>query len=71
VKENFSNLGAIVDGTEIRVPRPSDNELQKTVYPKKKHQHSVTVLLICTPRGHLILHPIHKLEQATNVIGTL
>jgi hypothetical protein len=29
------------------------------------------VLLICTPRGHLILHPIHKLEQATNVIGTL
>jgi hypothetical protein len=54
VRENFSNLGAIVDGTEIRVPRPSDNELQKTVCSKKKHQHSVTVLLICTPRGHLI-----------------
>jgi hypothetical protein len=54
VRENFPNLGTIVDGTEIRVPRPSDNELQKTVYSKKKHQHSVTVLLICTPHGHLI-----------------
>jgi hypothetical protein len=54
VQEEFPDLGAIVDGTEVRIPRPSNYQKQKEYWSKKKHQHSLSIMLVCTPRGHLI-----------------
>lgn len=50
----FRQLAVVVDGTEIRIPRPKDPIAQKASYSVKKKQHSVTLLLMCTPDGKLI-----------------
>lgn len=50
----FRQLAVIVDGTEIRISRSKDPIAQKATYSVKKKQHSVTLLLMCTPDGKLI-----------------
>jgi hypothetical protein len=50
----FANLVAVVDGTEIRINRPSDPHLQRAVYSVKKKQHSISILLICILDGILL-----------------
>jgi hypothetical protein len=52
--DQFANLVAVVDGTEIRINRPSDQHFQKEVYSVKKKQHSITLLLISTIDGILL-----------------
>lgn len=53
VAQDFPDLGAIIDGTEVKIQRPN-KQYEKLYYSKKKHQHSVTILLMCTPQGELI-----------------
>jgi len=50
----FRQLAVIVDGTEIRIPRPRETNAEKATYSVKKKQHSITLLLMCTPHGKLI-----------------
>jgi hypothetical protein len=45
VQEEFPDLGAIVDGTEVRIPRPSNYQKQKEYWSKKKHRHSLSLSL--------------------------
>jgi hypothetical protein len=52
--DQFANLVAVVDGTEIRINRPSEQHLQKEVYSVKKKQHSITLFLISTIDGILL-----------------
>jgi hypothetical protein len=44
--DDFANLIVVVDGTEIPIRRPKDNEIKKQFYSPKKKQYSVTFLLI-------------------------
>jgi hypothetical protein len=53
VVQNFPDLGVIIDGTEIKVQR-TNKHYEKLYYSKKKHQHAVTVLLMCTLQGELV-----------------
>jgi hypothetical protein len=50
----FRQLAVIVDGTEIRIPRPKDPIAERATYSVKKKQHSISLLLMCTPDGKLI-----------------
>jgi hypothetical protein len=50
----FRQHAVIVDGTEIRIPRPKDSDAEKATYSVKKKQHSITLLMMCTPDGKLI-----------------
>jgi hypothetical protein len=52
----FRGLVCVVDGTEIRVSRPSDESKQRDIYSKKKKQFSVNnnVLIICLLNGRII-----------------
>jgi hypothetical protein len=53
VAQDFPHLGVKIDGTEIIIQRPNKH-YEKIYHSKRKHQHSVTVLLICTPQGELV-----------------
>jgi uncharacterized protein YfbU (UPF0304 family) len=43
VQEEFPDLSAIVDETEVRIPRLSNYQKQKEYWSKKKHQHSLSL----------------------------
>ena len=51
VIDKFAELVFIVNGTEIAVYRPQDNELQKKIYSPKKKQHSLNSLIFCSLTG--------------------
>ena len=44
----------IIDGTEIKITRPSTSKDETRVYSVKKKQHSVTFLAMCLPDGQLL-----------------
>jgi hypothetical protein len=50
----FRNLAVIVDGTEIQIQRPKDPIAQREAYSVKKKQHSISLLVMCTPDGQLV-----------------
>jgi hypothetical protein len=54
VPDKFANLIVVVDGTEIPIRRPKDNEIQKQFYSTKKKQYSVTILLIVSLDGRIL-----------------
>jgi len=51
---DFSNVACVVDGTEIRVSRPSKEPLQHQLYSGKKKQHSLNVLILTKLNGEII-----------------
>jgi hypothetical protein len=52
--KHLKDLVCIVDGTEIRIPRPSQPIEQRSSYSVKKRQHSFTLILMCLLDGRLI-----------------
>jgi hypothetical protein len=53
--EKFSDaVVTVVDGTEICISRPKDSQKQKAVWSVKKHQNSVTILVMSRPDGVLL-----------------
>lgn len=52
--KHLKNLVCVVDGTEIRIPRPSQPIEERSTYSVKKRQHSFTLILICLLDGRLI-----------------
>jgi hypothetical protein len=54
--DEFANLivVVVVDGTEIPIRRPKDNEIQKHFYSTKKKQYSVTILLTVSLDGRIL-----------------
>jgi hypothetical protein len=60
--KNKSILGcsaAVVDGTEIRIPRPSQPTEERSTYSVKKRQHSFTLILFACLMDVLFLVQIH------------
>ena len=49
----LNRIVAVVDGAELPISRPSDDELQYKVYSAKKKQHSMNVLIAATILGQL------------------
>jgi hypothetical protein len=52
--KHLKDLVCVVDGTEIRIPRPSQPIEERSTYSVKKKQHSFTLILICLLDGRLI-----------------
>jgi len=52
--KHLKNLVCVADGTEIRIPRPSQPTEERTTYSVKKKQHSFTLILVCLLDGRLI-----------------
>lgn len=51
---DFVNMVCVVDGTEIKISRPSKEPYQHQVYSGKKKQHSLNVLFITWLSGEII-----------------
>jgi hypothetical protein len=62
----FRQLAVIVDGTEIRIPRPKDPIAERATYSVKKKQHSISLLLMCTPDGKLNCNETHSALQISD-----
>ena len=50
----FNEAFCVVDGTEVRISRPTKEPQQKQVYSKKKKQHALNVLFITLLNGEII-----------------
>jgi hypothetical protein len=51
---DFANVACVVDGTEIRISRPSKEPFQRNVWSGKKKQHSLNVMFITWLTGEII-----------------
>jgi hypothetical protein len=51
VQKEFPDWSAIVDETEVRVPRPSNYQKQKEYWSKKTSTFSLSIMLVCTAEG--------------------
>lgn len=54
-------MTCVVDGTEIRVSRPSKEPYQCQLYSGKKKQHSLNVLFITLLTGEIIFFSPHRI----------
>ena len=52
----FGTSVCIVDGTEIRISRPSNSVLQRKTWSGKKHQNSLNMLIITKLNGEIIYY---------------
>lgn len=52
--DQFQDVVCVVDGTEIRVSRPSKEPLQRKMYSGKKKQHSLNVMFIVDLQGEIV-----------------
>ena len=52
--DEIKDVVCVVDCTEIKIPRPADQEIQKIYYSAKKKQHSISFLVIVTLDGEFI-----------------
>lgn len=64
VHSTFSSATCVLDGTEIRISRPSSKDMQRSVYSAKKKQHSVNVLIISLLNGKIIY--VSPIRQGTS-----
>jgi hypothetical protein len=51
---DFSNVACVVDGSEIRISRPSKEPFQRQVWSGKKKQHSLNVMFVTWLNGEII-----------------
>lgn len=56
----FPGLSCVIDGTEIKISRPSSSQYQQGLYSKKKKQFSVNVLIICDLIGNILYVSPHQ-----------
>jgi regulator of replication initiation timing len=56
----FPGLCCVIDGTEIKISRPSSSQYQQGLYSKKKKQFSVNVLIICDLVGNILYVSPHQ-----------
>jgi regulator of replication initiation timing len=56
----FPRLCCVIDGTEIKISRPSSSQYQQGLYSKKKKQFSVNVLIICDLVGNILYISPHQ-----------
>ena len=59
--DNFYEAVCVVDGSEIRISRPSNNYLQIKTYSKKKKQHSLNVMFITNLVGKILYFSPHRI----------
>ena len=52
----FPDCVCVVDGTEIRISRPKNKDIQRATWSGKKHQNSLNVMLITKLNGEIIYH---------------
>jgi hypothetical protein len=52
----FEDIVCVVDGSEIRVSRPSKEPYQRKHYSGKKKQHSVNIMFICNLAGEILYY---------------
>jgi RNAse (barnase) inhibitor barstar len=57
---NFRGPVCVVDGTEIRVSRPSNETKQKDLYSKKKKPFAINVRIICLLNGKIMYVSKHR-----------
>ena len=62
----LAGAACVVDGSEFRIPRPSDPAEETKVYSGKKKQHSANVLFICTLDGKLLWWSMHQQGSAND-----
>lgn len=55
-KQEFQEVACIIDGTEIRVSRPTKEPWKTKLYSGKKKQHSLNVLIIVLLNGQIIFY---------------
>ena len=51
---DFTNVACVIDGTEIKISRPSKEPFQWNVWSGKKKQHSLNVMFITWLTGEII-----------------
>jgi hypothetical protein len=52
--EEYQDEILLLDGTERKILRPQDPDVQKDFYSKKKRHHAIKNDLICTLKGHIV-----------------